>query len=231
MLTHRNAKDVPSAPHKLPKVAAKEARKVKTVEKDPKEEKPAKMAKTHLAKVVAKRVSPERVVEKVRPSMTKQVRAGREALTSRKFRAKAMLGPIIVRKSMTDACLTTASLEDKVCPVGHLNIAKTMRERSSPTVLRSKDLLLIRERPLEVKAKAKARVKEKERKDPKELHLPPAENPRLRVHPLKTNRETHQNLPGDRGKPSRQLPRPSPRLRRRSDLHRPTGRPTRAAKI
>ena len=38
-LTHRNAKDVPSAPHKLPKVAAKEARKVKIVEKDPKEEK------------------------------------------------------------------------------------------------------------------------------------------------------------------------------------------------
>ena len=56
MLTHRNAKDVPSAPHKLPKVAAKEARKVKTVEKDPKEEKPAKVAKTHLAKVVAKKI-------------------------------------------------------------------------------------------------------------------------------------------------------------------------------
>ena len=140
MLTHRNAKDVPSAPHKLPKVAAKEARKVKTVEKDPKEEKPAKVAKTHLAKVVAKRVSPERVVEKVRPTTTKQVRAGRGALTSRKFRAKAMLGPIILRKNMTDACLTTASLEDKVCPVGRPSIAKTTRKRSSPMVSKSKAL-------------------------------------------------------------------------------------------
>ena len=96
MLTHRNAKDVPSA---LPKVVVKEARKVKTVGKDPKEENPAKVAKTHLVRVAAKRVRPERVVEKVRPTMTKQVRAGREAPTSHKFRAKAMLGPIIVRKT------------------------------------------------------------------------------------------------------------------------------------
>jgi len=230
MLTHRNAKDVPSAPHKLPKVAAKEARKAKTVEKEANQEKPAKVAKTHLARVAAKRVRPERAVEKVRPTMTQLVRAGLEALISHRFRARVMPGPIIARKNTMVARLTTASLEDKVCPVGHLNIVKTMRRRSSPTVLRNKDLLLLKERPVETKAKAKARVKEKERKDPKELHLPPAENLRLRVHLLKTNRETHKNHPGSRGKRSEQRPRPSRRLRPSRDLHRLTGRPSRTAK-
>ena len=94
------------------------------------------MAKTHLARVAAKRERKVRAVEKVKPTMTKQVKAGREALTSHKSRAKAMLGPIIVRGSTMDARLTTASLEDKACPVGRLNIAKRTRKRSFQTVLK-----------------------------------------------------------------------------------------------
>ena len=96
-------------------------------------------------------------------------------------------------------------------------------------VLKSKDPVTLKVNP-QAKAQERANpVKEraKERAKTKVLPLPRVGSLRLSVRLLKTSKETHQILPGDRRERRRLLPRPRPRPSR--DLHRPTERPMTAA--
>ena len=117
MLIRLNAKDVPSAPRKLPKVAAKEARQAKMVEKEANREKPAKVAKTHLvveAKRVAKRESPERAVEKGKPTTNSKAQT--------RLHVKAMHGGTIVSESTLERVRIPIAFQvDKGCLIGPLN--------------------------------------------------------------------------------------------------------------
>ena len=112
-----NAKAVPSVLRKPLKVAAKAARKAKMVEKEASRVKPAKVAKTHQvveAKRAAKRESPERAVEKGRPTTNSKAQT--------RLHVKAMHGGTIVSESTLEHVRIPIAFQvDKGCLIGPLN--------------------------------------------------------------------------------------------------------------